>query len=195
METPPRHYLALAFLPVVLAVVTLIALYFYQQGAEERRDRWQKPEAILDSIGVSPGMRVAEWHPADTYFLERLARRVGSEGLVYAVQPTARVVKAIERSLPGVAVVPELPSALDALLLLQVSTAEQDMGPVAKELQEAGQRLPSGARLGWIGIRSERLDNVIGPEELTQAAAGQNLRLIREEDFLDRQFLLVLEKN
>ncbi len=194
METPPRHYVALAFLPIMLAAVTLAALYFYQRGAEERRDRWQQPEAVLDAIGVHPGMRVAEWHPSDTYFLERLERRVGTDGSVYAVGPSSRVAQAIERNVPRVAVVPELPSGLDALLDLHVSAAEQELLQVEKELGEAGQRLTSGARVGFIGVRGDRLDRIIGPGELVEAAAGQDFRLVRKEDFLDRQFLLVLEK-
>ena len=194
MDTPPRHYVALAFLPIMLAAVTLAALYFYQRGAEERRDRWQQPEAVLDAIGVHPGMRVAEWHPSDTYFLERLERRVGTDGSVYAVGPSSRVAQAIERNVPRVAVVPELPSGLDALLDLHVSAAEQELLQVEKELGEAGQRLASGARVGFIGVRGDRLDRIIGPGELVEAATGQDFRFVRKEDFLDRQFLLVLEK-
>jgi len=194
METPPRHYVALAFLPVVLAVVTLAALYFYQRGAGERRDRWQQPEAVLDAIGVHPGMRVAEWHPSDTYFLERIERRVGTGGSVYAVAPSSRVAQAIERNIPRVAVVPELPFGLNALLDLHVSAAEQELLQVEKELGEAGQRLASGARVGFIGVRGDMLAHIIGPAELIDAATGQDFRLVRKEDFLDRQFLLVLEK-
>ncbi|HEX9724730.1 MAG TPA: hypothetical protein VGC53_10670 [Vicinamibacteria bacterium] len=194
MENPPRHYVALAFLPVVIALVTLAALVVYQRGAEERRDRWQQPEAVLDAIGVRPGMRVAEWHPSDTYFLERLVRRVGESGSVYAVGPSPRVLEAIETRAPSVAVLPELPPALDVLLDLHVSATDQEMLDVEKELQQAGERLTAGGRVGFIGARGERFDHVLSPDELADGAAGHGFRLARKEDFLDRQFLLVLEK-
>lgn len=194
METPPRHYMALAFLPVALAVVALAALYVYQRGAEDRRDRWQQPEAVLDAVGVHPGMRVAEWHPTDTYFLERLERRVGSGGSVYAVEPSSSVARSIESKAPHVSVVPELPPRLDALLLLHVSAAQQDLAQLKQELAQASRRLSPGARVGLIGVRNDQLDRFVGQEELEEAASG-DFRLVRNEDFVDRQFLLVLEKD
>ena len=193
METPPRHYLALAFLPIALAVVALTALYLYQRGADERRDSWQQPDAVLDAIGVHPGMRVAEWHPTDTYFLERLERRVGSGGSVYAVEPSLSVARSIETKGPRVSIVPELPPALEALLVLHVSAAQQDLTQLEEELAKASERLARGARVGLIGVRSDQLDRLVGREELEEAASG-DFRVVRSEDFLDRQFLLVLEK-
>lgn len=194
MENAPRHYVALAFLPVAIALVTLAALLVYQRGAEERRDRWQQPEAVLDAIGVRPGMRVAEWHPSDTYFLERLEGRVGAHGAVYAVKPSPGVAQVIEDHTPRVAVVGELPPAVDAILVVHVSAADQEMPPIEQELTEAGRRLTKGARVGLIGVGSDRLDHFIGPSELLEAAGAQGFRVVREESFLDPQFLLVLEK-
>lgn len=195
METPPRHYMALAFLPIILAVVALIALYFYQQGAEERRDRWQEPEAIFDALGVGPGMRVAEWSPTDTYFLKRLADRVGSGGEVFAVQAPPRVAEAIGAKLPEIEVVGEPPPGLDAVLLVHLTMAEQDRTLVEHELEVCRERLKQGGRVGWIGVRSEQVDGFIGPTDVAQLATERNLRLLSNERFVDRQFLLVLEKN
>jgi len=194
MESPPRHYVALAFLPVVIALVTLVALVVYQRGAEERRDRWQQPEAVLDAIGVRPGMRVAEWHPSDTYFLERLVGRVGESGSVYAVRPSARVLEAIEARAPRVTVVSELPPVLDVLLDIHVSVTDQEISDVEKELREAGEKLAAGGRVGFIGVRGERFAHALSPDALADAAAAHGLRLARKEESLDRQFLLVLEK-
>lgn len=194
METPPRHYVALAFLPVAIALLTLVALLMYQRGAEERRGRWQQPEAVLDAIGIGPAMEVAEWHPTDTYFLERLRKRVGADGSVYAVEPSPRLAQEIESSATGVDVVSELPQALDALLILHVSANDQQRDRVEGELRQAGQRLPVGARLGLIGLVGDRLDRRIGPQELLDAATTRGFQFVRQEDFLKPQFLLVLEK-
>jgi hypothetical protein len=187
--------MALAFLPVILALVTLIALYFYQRGAGERRDRWQKPGAVLDTIGVRPGMQVAEWKPSDTYFLARLAGRVGTEGAVYAVLPEARLSEAIESELPRVKIVSELPRRLDVLLVSRLSVVDQDREIVESELEEIGSRLEKGSRVGFLGIRSDALDAVLQPDDVAGAAEGVGLRTLRHEDVVDRQFLLVLEKS
>jgi hypothetical protein len=195
MEIPPRHYMVLAFLPVILAAVTLIALYFYQRGAEERRDRWQKPEAILDALGVGPGMRVAEWRPTDTYFLERLADRVGSGGEVFAVQTPPRLAEAIGTKLREIEVVGEPPLGLDAVLLVHLTMAEQDLALVEHELEVSSEKLKQGGRVGWIGVRSEQVDGFIEPDDAAQLATDQGLQLLGDERFVERQFLLVLEKN
>jgi ubiquinone/menaquinone biosynthesis C-methylase UbiE len=60
-----------------------------EQGSgrsDKDKDRWmwQLPEQVLDSIGVSEGMVVADVGAGDGYFTFRLARRVGALGKVYA---------------------------------------------------------------------------------------------------------------
>ena len=49
------------------------------------RDAWQKPEVVLDRLGVKPGMVVADVGAGTGYFSVRLAHAVGPEGRVLAV--------------------------------------------------------------------------------------------------------------
>lgn len=195
MEKLPRHYMALAFVPVILAVVTLAGLYLYQQGARDRRDHWQKPGAVLDAIGVESGMRVAESMPSDTYFLERLLKRVGGEGSVFAVAPSRRISKNLAREVPTVQIVAETPSGLDAVLSLHVTTAKQDSKKLQRILIECSQRLNQGGRIGVIGVRNGKFDAFLASSEVEQLGTDAGLELISEEHFVDRQFLVVLEKN
>src|ERR1700737_4273022 len=53
------------------------------------REQWQKPDQIMDALGVAEGSVVAELGAAGGWFTLRLARRVGPNGLVYAedIQP------------------------------------------------------------------------------------------------------------
>ena len=49
------------------------------------RDVWQKPDAVLDAIGVKPGMTVADIGAGTGYFSVHIAKAVGSKGLVLAI--------------------------------------------------------------------------------------------------------------
>ena len=53
------------------------------------RDQWQKPEQIMDALGIADGSVVADLGAGGGWFTLRLARRVGPNGLVYAedIQP------------------------------------------------------------------------------------------------------------
>jgi hypothetical protein len=104
------------------------------------------------------------------------------------------VVEALETGALRVKVASELPPALDVLLDLHVSASNQEISDVEEELREAGGQLRSGARLGIIGARGDGFDRVLSPDEVADAAAAHGLRVARKEEFLDRRFLLVLEK-
>ncbi len=69
-----------AFIVAAYAITTPPAPCLGQVG----RETWQPPEKILDAIGVRPGMRVGEAGAGQGYFTFPLARRVGSEGVVFA---------------------------------------------------------------------------------------------------------------
>lgn len=49
------------------------------------RDSWQQPERVIDSLGIEPGLRVADIGAGGGYFTFRLADAVGPTGRVYAV--------------------------------------------------------------------------------------------------------------
>jgi ubiquinone/menaquinone biosynthesis C-methylase UbiE len=48
------------------------------------REEWQPPEAIMDSVGVKPGMIIGEPGAGQGYLTFYLAQRVGEKGKVYA---------------------------------------------------------------------------------------------------------------
>jgi uncharacterized protein (TIGR01244 family) len=49
------------------------------------RDAWQHPDWVLDQLRLNPGQTVADVGAGSGYFSRRIARRVGSEGRVFAV--------------------------------------------------------------------------------------------------------------
>jgi len=48
------------------------------------RDSWQKPEAIMDSVGINPGMIIGEIGAGEGYFTFKMADRVGIRGHIFA---------------------------------------------------------------------------------------------------------------
>ena len=73
-------YFRIAFIQILF----LAALSFGQVGDEQNRDDWQRPERIMDSVGVKTGMKIGEIGAGEGYFTFKLANRVGENGLVYA---------------------------------------------------------------------------------------------------------------
>jgi ubiquinone/menaquinone biosynthesis C-methylase UbiE len=49
------------------------------------RDAWQQPKAVIQSLKISPGARVADLGAGGGYFTFRLAEAVGPAGKAYAV--------------------------------------------------------------------------------------------------------------
>jgi predicted methyltransferase len=63
-----------------------VSLLGQERAAQEgRREKWQKVDAILAEMGVRPGAIVADVGAGDGFFTSRLARAVGANGRVFAV--------------------------------------------------------------------------------------------------------------
>jgi len=68
-------------LPIIgLLILTLSIAY----GQHHYRDATQKPEAIMDTVGVEEGMVIGEAGAGEGYFTFWLSKRVGKNGKVYA---------------------------------------------------------------------------------------------------------------
>ena len=73
-----------------IAAVLSLSLVFFQparplaQNAGQERDAWQRPEEVMDALGIKPGSMVADVGCGAGYFTFRLAERVGPKGKVYA---------------------------------------------------------------------------------------------------------------
>ena len=120
------------------AVITLVVIGFpvLAQGpsraehGEDRREQWQKVDDVFQAMGVRPGGTVADLGAGDGFFTVRLARAVGDQGKVYAVDIGADVLRRLRtrvatEKLPQVEVIegavddPRLPvGALDAVLIV-----------------------------------------------------------------------------
>ena len=78
-----RRLAPVLFLTCVVGAMPLLAQT--RQTEEGRREEWQKVEQIFSALGVRPGATVADVGAGDGFFTTRLARAVGADGRVFAV--------------------------------------------------------------------------------------------------------------
>lgn len=126
-----RWFTALVF----IAAVGLASPSFAQepsraQHGEDRREQWQKVDEVFQSMGVKPGAMVADLGAGDGFFTVRLAKAVGEQGKVFAVDIGADALRRLRarvanEKLSQVEVVegavddPKLPAGtLDAVLIV-----------------------------------------------------------------------------
>src|SRR3954462_5502605 len=117
------------------------------------RDQWQKPEEIMDALKIAEGSMVADLGAGGGWFTVRLARRVGSHGVVYAEDIQPLMIEAIKRrvqreNLTNVRTVlgtpkdSRLPHGLDAVLIVQAYHEMED--PVTLLRNAADSLKPQG---------------------------------------------------
>lgn len=167
------------------------------------RDAWQKPEAVIQALGLRPDSTVADIGAGTGYFAARLARVV-PQGKVYAVDIEPEMVRHLRERARGEGLAnmhalqgdrdsPRLPEAVDAVLMVNVQGLMVRPGDYFDHLRTW---IKPGGR---IAIVTTRLDSPVGarasmrvpPEKVKQDMADKGYALIAEHDFLPYQFLPV----
>lgn len=195
-----------------------------QQGGHERRlfppsdlglldapdrDLWQRPDQIMDAMGIADASVVADIGAGSGWFTIRLARRVGPRGLVYAEDVQKEMINAISRRVGregfnnvipklGTNNDPRLPAgSLDAALMVDAYHEVEDrvsmLSNIAKALKPQG-------RLGIIDFRLDGTgpgpapEERVSPDVVVNDAKKAGLRLIKQEPFLQFQYFLIFGK-
>ena len=175
------------------------------------RDQWQKPEQIMDALGIADGSVVADLGAASGWFTLRLARRVGPNGRVYAEDIQSLMIDAIAQRMQnenlsnvtpilGTASDPRLPPGLDAAI---ISDAYHEMDDPADPtlvvtlLRNVARSLKPQGRLGIVdwtpgnGGPGPAADQRVDPNTIIQAARAAGLQLISRQEIPPFVFLLV----
>jgi SAM-dependent methyltransferase len=173
------------------------------------RDAWQKPDLIMDALGIGEGSVVADLGAGGGWFTVRLARRVGPNGTVFAQDIQRQMLEAIKRrvdreGLRNVDYVqgsiddPRLPSKrLDAVLI--VDTYHEVANPIAL-LRNVSASLNATGRIGIVDFTLEGggpgppLSQRKSEEKVIEEAQQAGLRLINRvnrESFLEFQYMLI----
>ena len=175
------------------------------------REQWQKPDQIMDAIGVAEGAVVAELGAAGGWFTLQLAERVGPNGRVYAEDIQPAMLEGIRRRMQsenltnvtpvlGTASDPHLPHGLDAALISDAfheMDVPEDRNLVVTLLRNVAQSLKPQGRLGIVdwtpgnGGPGPDADHRVDPKRVIAAANAAGLELFKREDLPPFVVLLV----
>jgi predicted methyltransferase len=178
------------------------------------RDDWNKPDLIMDALGIADGAVVADLGAGGGWFTIRLSRRVGPNGIVYAQDIQPEMIEAIKRRVQQEEVTnvrtvlgdkrtptdPRLPDGLDVVLIVDAyrEMDEPSRPTVIQGLLRNVQRaLKPQGRIGIVdflpgaGGPGPGPDDRVRPETIITAAEGAGLRLQRREAVPPFQYLLV----
>jgi predicted methyltransferase len=178
------------------------------------RDEWQKPDQIMDALGIADGSVVADLGAGGGWFTARLSARVGPNGRVYAEDIQQPMIDAIARRVQrenlrnvtpvlGTPIDPRLPDGIDAVLIVDAyREMEIPPGNPAMLLRHAADALKPDGRIGVVdfnpgaGGPGPTPDQRVNPNTIIADATAAGLRLIAREAQVNAfQFLLVFGKD
>jgi predicted methyltransferase len=172
------------------------------------REAWQKPDEIMDALGIADGASVADVGPGAGWFTIRLARRVGPNGRVFATDVQPQMLEAVRRRVAregllnvetrlGSDTDPKLPlRSLDAALVVDTYPEVEDRVTFLRNL---GAALKPTGRIGIVNYKPGRGGPGPSPEEGARVesaaveadAKAAGLRVVGQQT-LPYQYLLVL---
>ncbi len=175
------------------------------------RDKWQKPDQIMDALQIADGSTVADIGAGAGWFTIRLARRVGPRGTVYAQDVQRQMLETIRRRVAkeglenveprlGEGSDPNLPDAsLDAVLVVDVYPEVEER---VSFLRNLGTALKPNGRIGIVNYKPGHGGPGPAPDEgmrvdreqVEADAEAAGLRVLARETFLPYQYLIVLGK-
>ena len=171
------------------------------------RAEWQKPDEVLDALGLRPGDTVCDIGAGPGWLSLRAARRVGPEGRVYAVDVEPRLLAVLHErmrtagvsnvtpvfALPDDPLVP--PGSCDLVLVVNAYHHFPDgpayLGKLARLLAPGG-RIANIDFQGWETPVGPSVDHRIPRERFLEEAQQAGLSLAGEHTMLPYQYFVVL---
>ena len=161
----------------------------------EDADRAQKlqVERVMNLLGIKRGSRVADIGAGSGWLTVRSARRVGKEGVVYAVEINPNYVRHIRRranreKLPNIRTIlgrpndPLLPrESIDAVLLLKTYHEIAQPIPLLRHVRAA---MRHGAKLGIIDRNGKGDDHGLNADVVIREATEAGFVLAEQHDFV-----------
>jgi SAM-dependent methyltransferase len=150
-------------------------------------------ERVMNILGIAQGKAVADIGAGSGWFTVRAARRVGGNGLIYAVDINPEAIRYIDerarkeqlqnvKTILGKPDNPFLPArSLDAVLLLK--TYHEVAQPVAL-LRNLRGALRPGAKVGVIDRNGNGEDHGVGRDVVIREAKEAGYKLLEQHDFV-----------
>ena len=173
------------------------------------RELEEAPDQALNIIGIKKGSTVADVGAGSGYMTVRLSKRVGANGVVYAVDIQQAMLDLLDKRLKagrignvrpvlGVPDDPNLPAnAIDLAILVDVYHEFSQPQAMLRRLHDA---LKPGAKLVLLEYRKEDPSIPIRPEHKMSVAEAkmelepEGFRLGRVDDGLPRQHVLIFTR-
>jgi ubiquinone/menaquinone biosynthesis C-methylase UbiE len=172
------------------------------------REEWQKPEEVIEKLGLRLGDSVADIGAGSGYFTVRFARVVGPAGKVYAVDIEHEMLayiaqRAKQDNLQNIQTVladphdPKLPPG--SIDLVFICNTLHHISERAKYYPLLAQALKPGGRLVNIDFQKRQLpfgpplEMKIAKEAMIEEVKPAGLRLAKDYDFLPYQYFLIFE--
>lgn len=190
-----------------------IAQVMGHEGADwlerSERESQERPDLLLQALALSPGMMVADIGAGSGYYTRRLARQVGEQGRVYAVDVQPEMVAMLSSNLAaanfhnvkpilGTITDPRLPSAsLDLILLVDVYHEMDHPYEMVRAMRTA---LKPGGRIVFVEFRAEdpsvpikRLHKMT-EAQVRKEMQWQELDWVKTDERLPWQHIVVFRK-
>jgi len=157
------------------------------------RDERLHISRVMNILGIAPGKSVADIGAGSGWFTVRAAKRVGKDGLVYAIDINPEAIRYIgeragKEQLQNVKTIlskpddPLLPAtSVDAVLLLK--TYHEVAQPVVL-MQNLRAALRPGAKVGVIDRNGNGEDHGIGRDVVIREAKQAGYKLLEQDDFV-----------
>lgn len=212
-----KHLPILAAAAIVLAVAGATPLaqhtrLFRPEDLSELeqpdRDEWQRPDKIMDVLGIGEASVVADLGAGSGWFTIKLAGRVGPNGMVYAEDIQRPMIQAIKirvdrLGLKNVTTVlgkdtdPQIPVPVDAVLICD---AYHEMEKPVSLLRNVAAKLKPSGSIGIVDFTKDgggpgpEMEDRVDPDRVIRDAQAAGLVLRSRETFLKYQYMLVFEK-
>lgn len=177
-----------------------------QESAE--RVAWQKPEQVVEALGLKPGQVACDIGAGPGFFALRLARAVGERGTVFAVEVEPRIIEVLRQRIEDAGarnVVPVLGLPGDPLLplrscdvILMVNVFHHVQERVGY-LQRLARSLRPGGRIVNVDFHKRELpvgppvDQKISREQFLGDAQRAGLRVVAQPELLPHQYVVVMK--
>ena len=173
---------------------------------DPKRDAYQKPHEVIHALGLKPGDIVADIGAGSGYFTFHLARHVGEQGKVYAVDVSPDMIRHVNRRIRETKttnVVTVLADNDDPLLpdrsvnRFFICDVWHHVDNQTKYLSLMKQMLKPGGEIVMIDFHKKELPSgppmqmKIAREDLIRQMEANGFKMTREHTFLPYQYFLV----